>query len=302
MHKRWGVGVIGVLAAWTVWAGPTAEELTGWALQHWQAVGDGQLEQVLAGFAPEGALVFLGGPFDGFYYGADVRTGWQTFFAAIPVRGHRLVEVRAIPEAHLVYGTLELESAGDPVIVEAYLRFDPAGQILGADYVVVQGLLPFGPVADGVIGAGEYRHSLADPTIGMSIFWRNGVVVLLMAARSPGQGWISVAFDPDAPYHLGANIIIAAVTPEGLVIADHYGVDRVRHRADRRNDVLRASGTIVNGETVLEFVIPLNSFDEEDKPLVPGGTHRALLAYHSTATDFGVRHTARSTVQIVLDK
>ncbi|MFN3346390.1 MAG: hypothetical protein ACK42E_01060, partial [Candidatus Bipolaricaulaceae bacterium] len=94
MRRSLALSVLTALATWTVWAGPTVEELTGWALQHWQAVGDGQLEEVVAGFAPEGALAFIGGPFDGFYYGADVRAGWQAFFAAISIRDYRLTEAR----------------------------------------------------------------------------------------------------------------------------------------------------------------------------------------------------------------
>lgn len=50
------------------------------------------------------------------------------------------------------------------------------------------------------------------------------------------------------------------------------------------------------------FVIPLDSADSEDKPLVPGRTYTVLLAYHRTSTSFATPHSARGSVQMKLEE
>lgn len=296
------VGLGTVLIAGAAGAQPTGEELGTWALRHWDDVGHGRLEAVSAWFAPEGGLAFLGGPGDGFYYGEAVRKAWQAFFAAVPARGFALTGVtRAVPEARLVYGTLELDTAGGSVTVDSYLRFSEEGKLLGADYVLVRGPGSPGPAADGSVGEGEYRNSVQDNRSGVVLSWRNGLVVLFAALRSPGTGWVSAGFDPVNRMQ-GANYVIAAVTPAGLAIEDHFGTGTTSHRRDRREDVLRAGGAIVGGGTIVEFVIPLDSLDPEDKPLVPGGTYTVLLAYQRSSTSLTTLHTARGSVRIALEK
>ncbi|MCX7750262.1 MAG: DOMON domain-containing protein [Candidatus Bipolaricaulota bacterium] len=289
-----GVGVLG--------AEPTGEELLAWALRHWDDVGAGRPEAVAAWFAPEAGVAFLGGPVDGFHYGGDVLQAWRAFFAAVPARGVALAGVtRAIPEARLVYGTLELATERGPVVVDSYLRFSPEGKILGADYVLVRGLGPAGPVVDGALGEGEYRSSVQDGGSGVALSWRNGLVVLYAALRSPGTGWVSAGFDPVNRMQ-GANYVIAAVTSSGLAIEDHFGSGTTSHRRDRREDVLRAAGTVSGGRTTVEFVIPLDSLDPEDKALVPGRTYTVLLAYHRSSTSFTTLHSARGSVRMTLEK
>ncbi len=296
------IGLGTVLIAGAAVGQPTGEELGTWALRHWDDVGNGRLEAVVAWFAPEGGVAFLGGPADGFHYGSDILHAWEAFFAAVPARGYALTGVtRAVPEARLVYGTLELDTAGGSVTVDSYLRFSGDGKLLGADYVLVHGLGPAGPITDGSLGEGEYRNSVQDIRSGVGLHWRNGLVVLFAALRSPGTGWVSAGFDPVNRMQ-GANFIIAAVTPAGLAIEDHFGSGTTSHRRDRREDVLRAAGAVAGGQTVVEFVIPLDSLDPEDKPLVPGGSYTVLLAYHRSSTSLTTLHTARGSVQIALEK
>lgn len=293
--------VLGIGVGLGVAAQPTAEALLTWAQRHWEKVGLGAVEALLADFAPGGGVAFLGGPADGLYAGPALATGWERFLRAVAPQGLRILpEPRAFPESGLVHGLLELAGPEGPVTLEAYLRFSPEGQLLGADYVVVEGLLPRGPQADGEIGAGEYPQGVEDPRSRVSLFWRNGWVVFLGALRSPGTGWVAVGFDPVNRMQ-GANYLIAAVTGAGLLVEDHYGTGPTTHRRDRREDLLRAAGRIAGGATVVEFVIPLDSGDPEDKPLRPGRTYTVLLAYHRSSPSFAVQHTARGAVQIALE-
>lgn len=295
------VGLGMILIAGAAAAQPTGDELQLWAGRHWDDVGNGRLEAVTAWFVPEGGVAFLGGPADGFHYGDAVASAWQAFFEAVPTRGYALAgEVRIVSEAWLVAGTLELATGEGKVVLDSFLRFSPEGKLVGADYVVL-GLEPAGPRADGSIDEGEYRNFLQDPRTGVGLYWRNGLVVLAVGLSSPGTGWVSAGFDPVNRMQ-GANYIIAAVTASGLAIEDHFGSGTTSHRRDRREDVLRAAGAIAGGRTVVEFVIPLDSGDPEDRPLVPGETYTVLLAFHRSSTSFTVQHTARTAVRMTLEK
>ncbi len=153
---------------------------------------------------------------------------------------------------------------------------------------------------DGRIEAQEYARNVREPASGVEFFWRNGLVVLVGALRSPGTGWVSVGFDPVRAMQ-GANYIIAAVSGGQLLIEDHFGTGTTAHRKDAREDILLAAGGVEGGTTAVEFVIPLDSGDPEDKALKPGGTYTVLLAYHRSSPSFIVRHTARGSVRIQLE-
>ncbi len=283
-------------------AGPTAADLEAWARQHWDDLGHGRREAVVAAFDPAGALAFMGGPFSGFFYEDAVAQAWEAFFATIPVRGYAVVDgPQVLVEARIVYARLRLELEEGQVVLSSFLLFSDEGQLRGADYVVEQGLAPVGPSVDGNLDTDEYRNHVMDPRSGVSLSWQNGVVVFIAALRSPGTGWVAAGFDP--VYRMeGANYVIAAVTPTGLVIEDHVGTGPTAHRRDRRQDILMASGTVAGGQTTVEFVIPLDSRDPEDKPLRPGQTYTVLLAYHRSSSSFTAAHTQRGVVRIILER
>jgi len=69
-------------------------------------------------------------------------------------------------------------------------------------------------------------------------------------------------------------------------VRDDFGTVPVAHSADMSNggtnDIVDAAGCEANGKTYLESVIPLDSGDPADKPLVPGSTYKALIACHET--------------------
>lgn len=298
---RIGIGILGVLAAVGLFGG--AYPLEVWVRAHWEDLARGDPDQVAARFASDAGVAFLGGPLDGFHHGPQaIANLWSALFAVLDdvEEVHPLLEPRVIPEASLAYARVELRTARGPVILDHYHVFDEVGRIVAADYAVVNGLEPLGPTVDGLILNGEYRGSAQDARSGVVFRWRNGLVVLFGALESPGAGWVSAGFDPLNRMQ-GANFLLAAVTPEGILVEDHFGTSPTTHRRDRREDILAAAGKRVGGGVVVEFTIPLNSRDPEDRPLVPGQTYTVLLAYHRSSTSFTVQHTARGSVRITLE-
>lgn len=292
---------LGVLAASLA----VAQGLTQWAQEHWAALASGDAARVAAQFAPTGAAAFLGSPWHGFYYGQEaIEALWTQVFSAWAVReAYVRDEPKVIDEAGLVYAFLELVlSDGGVITLVNYIKYGDAGEILAADYVVVGGAEPLGPVLDGVRNAGEYTHEVLDPATNMTFAWQNGTVVLYGFLHSPGMGYASVGFNT-SPGKPGANLLMFAVLPTGeLVYEDHVGVTKVIHRRDSREDILMAAGIRDEKNVYVEFVIPLDSNDPEDVPLIPGGTYWVLFARQDFGTSFTAKHSSYGLAQITLDR
>lgn len=156
------------------------------------------------------------------------------------------------------------------------------------------------PLIDGTIDAGDYRHTLTDPTTGIEVVWQNDPTYLYVGLVSPGTGWVAIGFAPEGKMK-GANIVIAAVTAGRLTIQDHFGIAPTAHREDAVSEIIQAAGSEGDGRTVIEFVIPLESDDPEDKSLKPGEPVKVILAYHALSDAFTAHHTARTTTTISLD-
>jgi uncharacterized protein (DUF2141 family) len=156
------------------------------------------------------------------------------------------------------------------------------------------------PFIDGVVSAGEYRHTMTDPMTGISVFWQNDATVLHVGLVSPGTGWVGIGFDPDVRMQ-GADILIAAVVDGVLTIRDQFGVAQTFHSPDAQQNVIQAAGTEMGGTTTVEFSLFLASGDPSDKPLLPGQTVAVILAMQQSDDSLTVRHTARTTISITLD-
>jgi len=103
----------------------------------------------------------------------------------------------------------------------------------------------------------------------------------------------------------GANFIFGYVQGGETSIADMYGTEpTAMHPPDEElggtNDIVAFGGREEGGTTTIEFQIPLDSGDANDKPLSPGSTYSVILA-RGTADEFLVYHAARGVSEITLD-
>jgi hypothetical protein len=175
------------------------------------------------------------------------------------------------------------EETTDPIIEQ------PA--VVGSSYSI-----------DGTIVSGEYAHEMT--IAGVDVYWSNDDHRLRVGLVSPGTGFVSIGFDPDRQME-GANFIIASVHEGELTIRDDYGTEPLAHMEDTvrggQDNILTAAGNEWPDQTVVEFVIPLDSGDSMDKPLIAGHEYTVLVSYHSMVDSFSNRHTRRGSGQMQLD-
>lgn len=157
------------------------------------------------------------------------------------------------------------------------------------------------PVADGTVSPGEYRHALTDSTTGMVVSWQNDATTLHVGLVAPGVGWLAIGFDPIHKME-GANIIIGYVKGGVLTIDDQYGSGPQGHAADAHDDILSSGGREAGGKTTMEFSIPMDSRDSQDRRLEPGERYAVILSYHLSDDTLVTYHaTVRTTTHIQLD-
>jgi len=155
--------------------------------------------------------------------------------------------------------------------------------------------------ADGSILAGEYddRTQVA----GVNIYWSNSAETLRVGLVSPGTGYLAIGFDPENRME-GANFIVGYFDDGKVYIRDDYGTGTTSHAADSErggeDNILSSGGAEWADQTIIEFVIPLDSGDAMDKPLLPGSTYTILVAYHDLLDGFAVRHSRRGVGSIEL--
>lgn len=159
------------------------------------------------------------------------------------------------------------------------------------------------PIVDGVIHTGEYAHAMEAG--GFRVYWSNDAIVLRMGLLSPGTGYVAIGLAPERRMQ-GANFILGAVQNGRTDMRDDYGTGVLSHSADVDNggssDILAYEGRELNGQTTIEFIIPLDSGDAFDKPLEPGKTYEVLVAFHSTNDSFSARHSQRGSGELRLDE
>ncbi len=155
---------------------------------------------------------------------------------------------------------------------------------------------------DGAVRTDEYVHSTV--VAGVEVYWSNDATYLRVGLVAPGTGYVSIGFDPDRQME-GANFILGYVEDGKGYFRDDFGTEPTAHLADvdrgGTDNIVSSAGNEWIDQTILEFIIPLDSGDEMDKPLVPGGTYTVLLAYHDLQDGFTTRHSRRGTGEIQLD-
>jgi hypothetical protein len=155
---------------------------------------------------------------------------------------------------------------------------------------------------DGAIGQAEYAHSVQ--IAGVQVYWSNDATYLRVGLVAPGTGFVAMGFDPVRQME-GANFVLGYVKDGKSYFRDDFGIEPTAHMADVDrggvNNIVSSAGAEWTDQTILEFIIPLDSGDELDKPLVPGLTYPVLLAYHDLQDGFTTMHSRRGTGEIRLD-
>jgi DOMON domain len=154
---------------------------------------------------------------------------------------------------------------------------------------------------DGLAMTDEYERSQTISTVEVS--WTIDGDNLRMALSAPCTGYISVGFDPENRKE-GGNYIIGYVADGEAVVRDHVGTRGNLHDADTdlggTDNILAFAGTEIDGQTTLEFIIPLDSGDDFDRPLVPGNKHVILVAFQNTRDDLISIHSRHGVAQVDL--
>lgn len=158
-------------------------------------------------------------------------------------------------------------------------------------------------IIDGVVQIDEYPAGFHDSTTTMTTHWVHNGTHLFIELISPGTGWMSIGFGPSGGGMDGSNIIIGYVEEGNTVtVIDEVGVGRNHFPDTSRggtDDVRVAAGT-ADGETVIEFIIPLNSGDQLDQALQMNRTYGFFFAYHESNKNLSAIHTAFSETFDVL--
>ena len=154
---------------------------------------------------------------------------------------------------------------------------------------------------DGSIGTDEYPHRVE--IAGVEVYWTNDAEYIRVGLVAPGTGYVSIGFDPVRQME-GANLILGYVEDGEGYFRDDYGTEPTAHMADVDrggiDNIVSSAGNEWIDRTILEFIIPLDSGDEMDKPLVPGSVVTVLVAYHDLQDGFTARHSRRGTGEITL--
>ena len=205
-----------------------------------------------------------------------------------------------IPTATEIESELPEETA--PVATDEDTEMEPDEEI--TEPIVEQPMVAaeIGYSIDGTIVPGEYAHEMT--VAGVDVYWSNDEYRLRMGLVSPGTGFVAIGFDPDRQME-GANFIIASMHEGELTIRDDYGHEPTAHMEDTarggEDNILAAAGNQWPDQTVIEFIIPLDSGDAMDKPLLPGHSYMVLVCYHSMFDSFSNRHTRRGSGILQLD-
>lgn len=137
---------------------------------------------------------------------------------------------------------------------------------------------------------------------GYTLSWEFQGDNLYIELSYEATGWIAVGFDAENKMK-GANIIMADVQGDTVVIEDHFGTSPIAHKEDTSkggtDDVTLISGSEENGVTTVIFTIPLDSGDSCDKILEEGSTYRIIFA-SSNQDNFRRKHRDRTGADITL--
>ena len=165
--------------------------------------------------------------------------------------------------------------------------------------VMVGGLFVAGQV--GVLKAADYAHEFTDKN--MTFSWTVDGENLAVKIAAKTTGWVGIGFNAEEEMK-GANFVLGYVKDGKVKVTDEFGTSYTSHSTDEKlggtSDVTVVGGTEEGGMTSVEFTIPLNSGDAQDKVIDPAGETIVLLAYGSGRDSFRSKHKFRGEYSVNL--
>jgi hypothetical protein len=149
---------------------------------------------------------------------------------------------------------------------------------------------------------GDYSRGISVRNLRFLWTLREGNIAIKLAA--PTKGWVGIGFNPEIPEDMkGANFLIGYVKGGKAEVFDHYGIDKNKHKDDEKidgkTDFSNLSGSEQDGQTVLEFTLPLDSGDAMDQPLNVQADTVVLLAY-GRSDSIVLKHRFRAILKVNL--
>ena len=115
------------------------------------------------------------------------------------------------------------------------------------------------------------------------------------------QGWVAVGFNPSNKMK-DANMLIGYVKDGVAHARDDFGTGTGSHADDEKvggkNSIISFRGSEAGGKTTMTFVVPVDSGDSKDSPLV-SGKHTVILAASNSDTFTGI-HSKVAKTELVL--
>ncbi len=152
--------------------------------------------------------------------------------------------------------------------------------------------------ADGIIEAGEYRHTVTRSDF--DVHYTVDDVYAWFGLKARTAGWVAIGFEPSSRMK-DADLVLGMVKNGEAMISDQFSTDMYGpHFPDTElggtNDILDYGGREENGYTVIEFKRLLATDDEFDRDIT-GDSVSIIIAYGST-DDFSRQHAWRQSLRI----
>ncbi len=159
-------------------------------------------------------------------------------------------------------------------------------------------LLPLGAIEGQVLSNGFKEVEVKDFVFQWKIDGENIDIIL----TAPTTGWVAVGFNPGRMMK-DANILIGYVENNEVFMRDDFGAGNTKHKADLdlggTDNITITGGSEKDGKTTLEFSIPLNSEDLNDRELEPGVEYKLIFAY-GEKDNFTSYHKTRTSLKVTL--
>lgn len=173
--------------------------------------------------------------------------------------------------------------------------------------IIILGFISFSSITcntkEDENGNGNNSDTLRTITVSeITLQWKPESTQLYVKMIAPTTGWVSVGFDPTQMMK-DANIIIGYVRNDTVYMRDDYGSGPTTHESDiiagGTDDITAISGSENQDMTEISFMIPLDSGDSKDRPLIVGNSYNLILAYgQNDADNFDSYHKTRVVVNI----